>query len=212
MLRHCDIMDKFKFLKDKIDNFSLINFIVRTIENHLLLQPYRFDSMEQLAYKIQRQWDYVFVFQYDDFKKKSIVDKFNLSPDTEVYVKVNNDKNFTFIFDKRVNKNLQRYLFLKAWAFDIFDEIQPGDELRLSVMKCNSEFERNWAERLAIELTMSNSNYHQMNEGCKGGHIIANQRIMEPELYNIRKHEYYEEGVLERKWMIPERKIIRKED
>jgi len=104
-------MDKFKFLKDKIDNFSLINFIVRTIENHLLLQPYRFDSMEQLAYKIQRQWDYVFVFQYDDFKKKSIVDKFNLSPDTEVYVKVNNDKNFTFIFDKRVNKNLQRYFF-----------------------------------------------------------------------------------------------------
>ena len=212
MLRHCDIMDKFKFLKDKIDNFSLINFIVRTIENHLLLQPYRFDSMEQLAYKIQRQWDYVFVFQYDDFKKKSIVDKYNLSPDTEVYVKVNNDKNFTFIFDKRVNKNLQRYLFLKAWAFDIFDEIQPGDELRLSVMKCNSEFERNWAERLAIELTMSNDNYYQMNEGCKGGHIVANQRIMEPELYDIRKHEYYEEGVLERKWMIPERKIMRKEE
>jgi hypothetical protein len=205
-------MDKFKFLKDKIDNFSLINFIVRTIENHLLLQPYRFDSMEQLAYKIQRQWDYKFEFKYENFKKKDVVEKYNLVSDIDVYVKVNNDKNFAFIFDKRVNKNLQRYLFLKAWAFDIFDELHPGDELRLSVMKCNSSFERNWAERLAIELTMSNDNYYQMNEGCKGGHIIANQRIMEPELYNIRKHEYYEEGVLERKWMIPERKIMRKED
>ena len=205
-------MDKFKFLKDKIDNFSLINFIVRTIENHLLFQPYRFDSMEQLAYKIQRQWDYVFVFQYDDFKKKDFVEKYNLSPDTDVYVKVNDDKNYTFIFNKSVNKNLQRYLFLKAWAFDIFDELHPGDELRLSVMKCNSSFERNWAERFAIDLTMSEGIYAQMQQGCKGGHIVANQEIMEPELYNIRQHDFVEERWRNRLWMIPERKILRKED
>ena len=205
-------MDKYKFLKDTISDSVLEEVIIRTIADILLLQPYRFDNMQQLAYKIQRQWNYKFEFKYENFKKKDVVEKYNLSPDTDVYVKVKDDKNYTFIFDKRVNKNLQRYLFLKAWAFDIFDEIQPGDELRLSVMKCNSEFERNWAERLAIELTMSNDNYYQMNEGCKGGHIVANQRIMEPELYDIRKHEYYEEGVLERKWMIPERKILRKED
>jgi hypothetical protein len=205
-------MDKYKFLKDTISDSVLEEVIIRTIADILLLQPYRFDNMQQLAYKIQRQWNYKFEFKYENFKKKDVVEKYNLSPDTDVYVKVNDDKNYTFIFNKSVNKNLQRYLFLKAWAFDIFDEIQPGDELRLSVMKCNSSFERNWAERLAIELTMSNDNYYQMNEGCKGGHIIANQRIMEPELYNIRKHEYYEEGVLERKWMIPERKIMRKED
>ena len=205
-------MDKYKFLKDTISDSVLEEVIIRTIADILLLQPYRFDNMQQLAYKIQRQWNYKFEFKYENFKKKDVVEKYNLSPDTDVYVKVNDDKNYTFIFNKSVNKNLQRYLFLKAWAFDIFDELHPGDELRLSVMKCNSEFERNWAERLAIELTMSNDNYYQMNEGCKGGHIVANQRIMEPELYNIRKHEYYEEGVLERKWMIPERKILRKED
>jgi hypothetical protein len=205
-------MDKYKFLKDTISDSVLEEVIIRTITDILLLQPYRFDNMQQLAYKIQRQWNYKFEFKYENFKKKDVVEKYNLSPDTDVYVKVNDDKNYTFIFNKSVNKNLQRYLFLKAWAFDIFDEIQPGDELRLSVMKCNSEFERNWAERLAIELTMSNDNYYQMNEGCKGGHIVANQRIMEPELYDIRKHEYYEEGVLERKWMIPERKILRKEE
>ena len=205
-------MDKYKFLKDTISDSVLEEVIIRTIADILLLQPYRFDNMQQLAYKIQRQWNYKFEFKYENFKKKDVVEKYNLSPDTDVYVKVKDDKNYTFIFDKRVNKNLQRYLFLKAWAFDIFDEIQPGDELRLSVMKCNSEFERNWAERFAIDLTMSEEIYAQMQQGCKGGHIIANQRIMEPELYNIRKHEYYEEGVLERKWMIPERKIIRKED
>ena len=205
-------MDKYKFLKDTISDSVLEEVIIRTITDILLLQPYRFDNMQQLAYKIQRQWDYKFEFKYENFKKKDVVEKYNLSPDTDVYVKVNDDKNYTFIFNKSVNKNLQRYLFLKAWAFDIFDEIQPGDELRLSVMKCNSEFERNWAERLAIELTMSNDNYYQMNEGCKGGHIIANQEIMEPELYNIRQHDFVEERWRNRLWMIPERKLMRKED
>ena len=205
-------MDKYKFLKDTISDSVLEEVIIRTIADILLLQPYRFDNMQQLAYKIQRQWNYIFEFKYENFKKKDVVEKYNLSPDTDVYVKVNDDKNYTFIFNKSVNKNLQRYLFLKAWAFDIFDEIQPGDELRLSVMKCNSEFERNWAERLAIDLTMSEGIYAQMQQGCKGGHIIANQEIMEPELYNIRQHDFVEERWRNRLWMIPERKIIRKED
>ena len=200
-------MDKYKFLKDTISDSVLEEVIIRTITDILLLQAYRFDSMEQLAYKIQRQWNYKFEFKYENFKKKDVVEKYNLSPDTDVYVKVNDDKNYTFIFNKSVNKNLQRYLFLKAWAFDIFDEIQPGDELRLSVMKCNSEFERNWAERLAIDLTMSEGIYAQMQQGCKGGHIVANQEIMEPELYNIRQHDFVEERWRNRLWMIPERKI-----
>lgn len=205
-------MDKYKFLKDTISDSVLEEVIIRTIADILLLQPYRFDNMQQLAYKIQRQWDYKFEFKYENFKKKDVVEKYNLSPDTDVYVKVNDDKNYTFIFNKSVNKNLQRYLFLKAWAFDIFDEIQPGDELRLSVMKCNSEFERNWAERLAIDLTMSEGIYAQMQQGCKGGHIVANQEIMEPELYNIRQHDFVEERWRNRLWMIPERKLMRKED
>ena len=200
-------MDKYKFLKDTISDSVLEEVIVRTITDILLLQAYRFDNMQQLEYKIQRQWNYKFEFKYENFKKKDVVEKYNLSPDTDVYVKVYDDKNYTFIFNKSVNKNLQRYLFLKAWAFDIFDELHPGDELRLSVMKCNSSFERNWAERLAIELTMSNDIYYQMNEGCKGGHIVANQEIMEPELYNIRQHDFVEERWRNRLWMIPERKI-----
>lgn len=185
-------MDKYKFLKDTISDSVLEEVIVRTITDILLLQAYRFDNMQELAYKIQRQWNYKFEFKYENFKKKDVVEKYNLSPDTDVYVKVNDDKNYTFIFNKSVNKNLQRYLFLKAWAFDIFDELHPGDELRLSVMKCNSEFERNWAERLAIDLTMSEEVYAQMQQGCKGGHIVANQEIMEPELYNIRQHDFVE--------------------
>ncbi len=200
-------MDKYRFLKDTISDSVLEEVIVRTITDILLLQAYRFDNMQQLAYKIQRQWNYKFEFKYENFKKKDVLEKYNLSPDTDVYVKVNDDKNYTFIFNKSVNKNLQRYLFLKAWAFDIFDELHPGDELRLSVMKCNSSFERNWTERLAIELTMSNDIYYQMNEGCKGGHIVANQEIMEPELYNIRQHDFVEERWRNRLWMIPERKI-----
>lgn len=200
-------MDKYKFLKDTISDSVLEEVIVRTITDILLLQAYRFDNMQQLAYKIQRQWNYKFEFKYENFKKKDVVEKYNLSPDTDVYVKVNDDKNYTFIFNKSVNKNLQRYLFLKAWAFDIFDELHPGDELRLSVMKCNSSFERNWAERFAIDLTMSRNVYSQMNEGCKGGHILANQEIMEPELYNIRQHDFVEERWRNRLWMIPERKI-----
>ena len=200
-------MDKYRFLKDTISDSVLEEVIVRTITDILLLQAYRFDNMQQLEYKIQRQWNYKFEFKYENFKKKDVVEKYNLSPDTDVYVKVYDDKNYTFIFNKSVNKNLQRYLFLKAWAFDIFDELHPGDELRLSVMKCNSSFERNWAERLAIELTMSNDIYYQMNEGCKGGHIVANQEIMEPELYNIRQHDFVEERWRNRLWMIPERKI-----
>ena len=200
-------MDKYKFLKDTISDSVLEEVIVRTITDILLLQAYRFDNMQQLAYKIQRQWNYKFEFKYENFKKKDVVEKYDLSPDTDVYVKVNDDKNYTFIFNKSVNKNLQRYLFLKAWAFDIFDELHPGDELRLSVMKCNSSFERNWAERFAIDLTMSEEIYAQMQQGCKGGHIVANQEIMEPELYNIRQHDFVEERWRNRLWMIPERKI-----
>lgn len=200
-------MDKYKFLKDTISDSVLEEVIVRTITDILLLQAYRFDNMQELAYKIQRQWNYKFEFKYENFKKKDVVEKYNLSPDTDVYVKVNDDKNYTFIFNKSVNKNLQRYLFLKAWAFDIFDEVKPGDELRLSVNKCKSSFERNWAERFAIDLTMSRNVYSQMNEGCKGGHILANQEIMEPELYNIRQHDFVEERWRNRLWMIPERKL-----
>ena len=205
-------MDKYKFLKDTISDSVLEEVIIRTIADIFLLQPYRFDNMQQLAYKIQRQWNYKFEFKYENFKKKDVVEKYNLSPDTDVYVKVNDDKNYTFIFNKSVNKNLQRYLFFKAWAFDIFDELHHGDELRLSDLKCNSSFERNWAERFAIDLTMSEGIYAQMQQGCKGGHIVANQEIMEPELYNIRQHDFVEERWRNRLWMIPERKILRKED
>ena len=196
-------MDRYKFLKETITDSLLMEDIIRTIENYLLLQAYRFDSMEQLAYKIQRQWDYVFEFKHENFSKKNIIEKYNLTSDTELYVKLNSEKNLTFIFDKKVNENLQRFLFLKAWAFDLFDELHPGDEIRLSVIKCNSDFERNWAERFAIELTMNASVYAQMQEGCKGGHIVANQKIMEPELYNIRQHNYAEERWIDRKWMKP---------
>ncbi len=197
-------MDKFKFLKDTIADSDLEEFIVRTVTDYLLLQAYRFDSMEQLAYKIQRQWNYIFEFKYEDFRKKNIIDKYTMSNNVDVYAKLNDNKNITFVFNKKLNPNLQRFLFFKVWAYDIFDEWHPGDELRLSVLNCKTNFERNWAERFAIDLTMSYNVYSQMKEGFKGGHIIANQKIMEPELYIIREHDFKEERERDRLWMIPE--------
>ena len=197
-------MDKFKFLKDAIADSDLEEFIVRTVTDYLLLQAYRFDSMEQLAYKIQRQWNYIFEFKYEDFRKKNIIDKYTISNNVDVYAKLNDNKNITIVFNQKLTTNLQRFLFLKVCAYDIFDEWHPGDELRLSVLNCKTNFERNWAERFAIDLTMSYNVYSQMKEGLKGGHIIANQKIMEPELYIIREHDFKEERGRDRLWMIPE--------
>jgi hypothetical protein len=70
-------MDKYKFLKDTISDSVLEEVIVRTITDILLIQPYRCDSIEQLAYKIQRQWNYKFEIKYENFKKKDVVEKYN---------------------------------------------------------------------------------------------------------------------------------------
>ena len=206
-------MDKYKFVNENITDAGLMQtLIVSIMHNYLGLSGYKLDVMERIAWKIKKQWGYVFEFKYENFKKQSVIENYHLIPETDVYVKLNSPKNITFVFDKKTKLNLQRFLFLKAWAYDVFDAWKPGDELYLNVMTCKDKFERNWAERFAIDLTMSENIYAQMQQGCKGGHIVANQEIMEPELYNIRQHDFVEERWRNRLWMIPERKLMRKED
>lgn len=197
-------MDKYKFVNENITDAGLMRtLIVSIMHNYLGLSGYKLDDMERIAWKIQKQWGYVFEFKYENFKKQSVIENYHLIPETDVYVKLNSPKNITFVFDKKTKHNLQRFLFLKAWAYDVFDAWKPGDELYLNVMTCKDKFERNWAERFAIELTLSDVDYQRIKDGSKAGDILAIKKIMEPELYAIREHEYEEERWIDRKWMKP---------
>ncbi|RIA77900.1 hypothetical protein EI71_00683 [Anaeroplasma bactoclasticum] len=198
-------MDKYKFVNENITDAGLMQtLIVSIMHNYLGLSGYKLDDMERIAWKIKKQWGYVFEFKYENFKKQSVIENYHLIPETDVYVKLNSPKNITFVFDKKTKLNLQRFLFLKAWAYDVFDAWKPGDELYLNVMTCKDKFERNWAERFAIELTLSDVDYQRIKDGSKAGDILAIKKIMEPELYAIREHEYEEERWIDRKWMKPD--------
>ena len=198
-------MDKYKFVNENITDAGLMQtLIVSIMHNYLGLSGYNLDDMERIAWKIKKQWGYVFEFKYENFKKQSVIEKYHLIPETDVYVKLNSPKNITFVFDEKTKLNLQRFLFLKAWAYDVFDAWKPGDELYLNVMTCKDKFERNWAERFAIELTLSDVDYQRIKDGSKAGDILAIKKIMEPELYAIREHEYEEERWIDRKWMKPD--------
>jgi hypothetical protein len=198
-------MDKYKFVNENITDAGLMQTLILSImHNYLGLSAYKLDDMERIAWKIKKQWGYVFEFKYENFKKQSVIENYHLIPETDVYVKLNSPKNITFVFDKKTKLNLQRFLFLKAWAYDVFDAWKPGDELYLNVMTCKDKFERNWAERFAIELTPSDVDYQRIKDGSKAGDILAIKKIMEPELYAIREHEYEEERWIDRKWMKPD--------
>ena len=43
-------------------------------------------------------------------------------------------------------------------------------------MTCKDKFERNWAERFAIELTLSDVDYQRIKDGSKAGDILANKK------------------------------------
>jgi hypothetical protein len=198
-------MDKYKFVNENITDAGLIQTLILSImHNYLGLSAYKLDDMERIAWKIKKQWGYVFEFKHENFKKQSVIENYHLILETDVYVKLNSSKNITFVFDKKTKLNLQRFLFLKAWAYDVFDAWKPGDELYLNVMTCKDKFERNWAERFAIELTPSDVDYQRIKDGSKAGDILAIKKIMEPELYAIREHEYEEERWIDRKWMKPD--------
>ena len=188
-------MDKYKFLNEIITDYVLIKTLETEIRDTLLLYSHK-DDLRVLSNKIKEQWGYSFDFEYVDFNKKNVISS-NDNNDFDVIASLNSEKNISLKFIKGLKPNFYRYLFLKVWAYDVFEMWNPGDEIKLSVKKNFSEYDE-LAERLAISLTVSDTAWNAKIWGATN--IKLDFVYLEPELEEIKKKDYVDKKGMMRRW------------
>ena len=188
-------MDKYKFLNEIITDYVLIKTLEAEIRDTLLLYSHK-DDLRVLSNKIKEQWGYSFDFEYIDFNKKNVISS-NDNNDFDVIASLNSEKNISLKFKKGLKPNFYRYLFLKVWAYDVFEMWNPGDEIKLSVKKNFSEYDE-LAERLAISLTVSDTAWNAKIWGATN--IKLDFVYLEPELEEIKKKDYVDKKGMMRRW------------
>ena len=143
-------MSKYTFFNKIIDDESFVKYLAVLIKSDLLMGSFE-DDLRILSNKIQAQYNYKFVFKYLDFTDSDVISKYGLKNTTDIYAKKFDNKDIFIVFNKKLNSNLNRYLFLKVWAYDILDAWKKDDELRLA-LKINASDDDILAERIAIEM------------------------------------------------------------
>ncbi|RIA77897.1 hypothetical protein EI71_00680 [Anaeroplasma bactoclasticum] len=189
-------MDRYKFLNEIITDYVLFKTLEEEIRDTLLLYSHK-DDLRVLSNKIKEQWGYSFDFEYLDFNKKNVISLYGNNNDFDVIATLNSEKNISLKFRKGLKPNFYRYLFLKVWAYDVFEMWNPGDEIKLSVKKNFSEYDE-LAERLAISLTVSNTAWNAKLWGATN--IKLDFIYLEPELEEIKKKEYVDKKGMMRRW------------
>lgn len=188
-------MDRYKFLNEIITDYVLFKTLEEEIRDTLLLYSHK-DDLRVLSNKIKEQWGYSFDFEYVDFNKKNLISS-NDNNNFDVIAFLNSEKNISLKFKKGLKPNFYRYLFLKVWAYDVFEMWNPGDEIKLSVKKNFSEYDE-LAERLAISLTVSDTAWNAKIWGATN--IKLDFIYLEPELEEIKKKEYVDKKGMMRRW------------
>ena len=188
-------MDRYKFLNEIITDYVLFKTLEEEIRDTLLLYSHK-DDLRVLSNKIKEQWGYSFDFEYVDFNKKNVISS-NDNNDFDVIAFLNSEKNISLKFKKGLKPNFYRYLFLKVWAYDVFEMWNPGDEIKLSVKKNFSEYDE-LAERLAISLTVSDTAWNAKIWGATN--IKLDFVYLEPELEEIKKKDYVDKKGMMRRW------------
>ena len=188
-------MDRYKFLNEIITDYVLFKTLEEEIRDTLLLYSHK-DDLRVLSNKIKEQWGYSFDFEYVDFNKKNVISS-NDNNDFDVIAFLNSEKNISLRFKKGLKPNFYRYLFLKVWAYDVFEMWNPGDEIKLSVKKNFSEYDE-LAERLAISLTVSDTAWNAKIWGATN--IKLDFVYLEPELEEIKKKDYVDKKGMMRRW------------
>ncbi len=187
-------MDRYKFLNEIITDYVLFHTLEIEIRDTLLLYSHK-DDLRVLSNKIKEQWGYSFDFEYLNFNK--LRESIGLSDEIDVVAYLNSEKNISLKFKKGLKPNFYRYLFLKVWAYDVFEMWQPGDKVMLSIKKNFSEYDE-LAERLAIRLTISDTAWNARIWGAKN--IKLDFIYLEPELEEIKKKDYVDRKGMMRRW------------
>lgn len=192
-------MDKYRFFNEIIDDESFVKYLAVLIKSDLLMGSFE-DDLRILSNKIQAQYNYKFVFKYLDFTDSDVISKYGLKNTTDIYAKKFDNKDIFIIFNKKLNSNLNRYLFLKVWAYDILDAWKKDDELRLS-LKINASDVDILAERIAIEMTLTRWQLKLYDDATEDPALKRALTFCEPEILEIRRKNYKDKGVI-RNWTL----------
>lgn len=192
-------MSKYTFFNKIIDDESFVKYLAVLIKSDLLMGSFE-DDLRILSNKIQAQYNYKFVFKYLDFTDSDVILKYGLKNTTDIYAKKFDNKDIFIVFNKKLNSNLNRYLFLKVWAYDILDAWKKDDELRLS-LKINASDDDILAERIAIEMTLTRWQLKLHDDGTEDPALKRALAFCEPEILEIRRKNYKDKGVI-RNWTL----------
>ncbi len=188
-------MSKYTFFNEILDDESFVKYLCVLIKSDLLMGSFE-DDLRILSNKIIAQYNYKFEFIYLNFNDKNVISKYDLKNNIDIYAKKINEKEITFIFNKKLKPNFNRYLFLKVWAYDLIDEFKIGDELRLSINDNDI-----LAERIAIEMTLTRWQLKLHDDNTIDPSLKRALTFCEPELLNIRRKNYKDKGVT-RNWTL----------
>lgn len=194
-------MSKYTFFNDVISDEALVRCFAEALKSDLLIQGFNLDDIRILVNKFIAQYDYKISYDFVDFNNKNEISKYGLKHNTDIYAKKNGKKDIYIVFNKNIKPNLNRYLLLKALAYELFDKWEQDEELRLNLKASASNNDDILAERLAIEMIITRSQYKYLKDFPQNDSFNRLKNLLEVELEEIRNKEY-DDGKVVRTWTL----------
>lgn len=182
-------MSKYTFFNKIISDSKLIVHLVSQMYDDL---GYGYnvpmDEIKELSYKILNKYKIDIKYVFVDFDEEDVKSKYGLKKNTGLYA-IKYPNNYLFVFNKKNGFNNNRYLFLKALAYILFDRLDTNEEIRLTLELAHDKNEV-LAEEFACEFLLPGWKYQilkKQNPGMDDAKLIELQKHLNEHILEIRK-------------------------
>lgn len=139
-------MSKYTFFNKIISDGKLVAHLVSQMyEDFGYNYNSQMEDIKELTVRIKEKYKIEIKYTFIDFNDADNISKYGLKRSTALYVK-HYPGNYYFVLNKNTNFNDNRFLFLKALGYILFDWCEKEEELRVTY-----ETEANKKDQLAFE-------------------------------------------------------------
>ena len=139
-------MSKYTFFNKIISDTKLVQHLVSQLYEDF---GYRYagpmEDIKEITARIKDKYKIEIKYTFVDFEDAEVISKYGLKKTTAIYGK-HYASNYYFVLNKHTNFNDNRFLFLKALAYILFDWCEKEEELRITY-----ETEANKKDQLAFD-------------------------------------------------------------
>ena len=183
-------MSKYTFFNKIIPDDKLISHLVSQMyEDFGFTFHSQMDEIKDLSVKILNKYKIEIKYLFVDFEEEDVKSKYGLKKNTDV-VAIKYPSNYLFVFNKKNGFNNNRYLFLKALAYILFDRLETNEEIRLSLELAHEKNEE-LAEKFACEFLIPKWKYNILKDliaEFDEAKLIESQKHLNKHILEVRKN------------------------